>query len=115
MFKHQRQPWNLPREDRDRDHLRGGRQKAVVVFGGRIKAAQATTTAAALIREETGMETETGTEKENATEAVTAIMESNDVITATARGIVAVTDTRAAQDHDPLGDTALDQKTRATR
>lgn len=116
VFKHQHQPWNLLREDRDRDHLRGGHQKAVVGFGGKIKAAQATTTAAAMIREETDMETETGIEKENVTEAVTAIMEIDDVITAIAREIVVVvTDTRAAQDRDPLDDTVLDQKTRATR
>lgn len=116
MFKHQHQPWTLPREDHDRDHLHGERQKAVVDFGGKIKAAQATTTAAAMIREETDMETETGIEKENVTEVVTAIMEIDDVITVIARGIVvAVIDTRAAQDRDPLGDTILDQKTRATR
>lgn len=85
-------------------------------FGGRIKAAQATTTAAAMIREETDMETETGIEKESVTEAVTAIMEIDDVIIVIARGIaVAVTDMRAAQDRDLLGDTILDQKTQATR
>lgn len=85
-------------------------------FGGRIKAAQAKTTAAAMIREETDMETETGIEKESVTEFVTAIMEIDDVITAIARGIVvAVIDTRAAQDRDLLGDTVPDQKTRATR
>lgn len=115
MFKHQHQPWTLPREDRDRDHLHGERQKAVVGFGGKIKAAQATTTAAVMIQEETDMETETGIEKENVTEVVTAIMEIDDAITAIAREIVvAVTDTRAAQDRDLLDDTILDQKTQAT-